>query len=51
LDPRFIGSDLAEDDVFLKVIKIHSTTSFREKVKLSAPCPKILRHVKKPCGI
>jgi hypothetical protein len=38
LDPRFTGSNLAEDDGFLRVIKIHSTTSFGGEVKLSVPC-------------
>jgi hypothetical protein len=36
----------AEDDGFLRAIKIRSTTSFGEGVKLSAPCRKILRHLK-----
>jgi hypothetical protein len=48
LDPRFAGSNPAEGDGFLKVIKIRCTTSFRRKVKTSAPCHNILRHVKKP---
>jgi hypothetical protein len=33
---------------FLRAIKIRSTTSFGEEVKPSAPCRKILRHVKNP---
>jgi cyanate lyase len=37
LDPRFAGSNLAEDDEFLKEIKIGSTTSFGEEVKPSVP--------------
>jgi hypothetical protein len=32
----------------LKVIKIHSTPSFRGEVRLDAPCCKILQQVKKP---
>jgi hypothetical protein len=38
LDPRFAGSNPAEDDGFLRVIKIRSTTSFGGEVKPSAPC-------------
>jgi hypothetical protein len=34
LDPRFAGSNPAEDDRFLRVIKIRSTTSFGGEVKL-----------------
>jgi hypothetical protein len=40
LDPRFAGSKPAEDDGFLRVIKIRSTTSFGGEVDL--------RHVKEP---
>jgi hypothetical protein len=32
----------------LKVIKIHSTPSFRGEVRLDAPCCKILQQVKTP---
>jgi hypothetical protein len=39
LDPRFADSNLAEDDGFLRAIKIHSTTSFRKEWKPSVPCP------------
>jgi hypothetical protein len=38
LDPRFMGSNLAEVDGFLRVIKIHSTTSLRREVKPGVPC-------------
>jgi hypothetical protein len=48
LDPRFAGSNPAEDDGFLKAIKISSTASLGGEVKPSAPCRKILRHVKEP---
>jgi hypothetical protein len=34
-----------------KVIKIRCTTSFGGEVKPSAPCRKILRHVKDPWGV
>jgi hypothetical protein len=37
LDPRFAGSNLAEDYGLLRAIKIHSTTSFGGQVKLSVP--------------
>jgi hypothetical protein len=33
LVPRFTGSNLGEDNGFLRVIKIYSTTSFRGEVK------------------
>jgi hypothetical protein len=36
------------NDVFLRAIKIHSTTSFGEEVKLSALCQKFLQHGKNP---
>jgi hypothetical protein len=38
LDPRFAGSNPAEDDGFLRVIKIRSMTSFGGEVKPSVPC-------------
>jgi hypothetical protein len=38
LDPRFAGSNPAEDDGFLRVITIRSTTSFGEEVKPLVPC-------------
>jgi hypothetical protein len=44
-EARFVGSNSAEDDGFLRVIKIRSTTSFGGEVKPSTPCRKILRHV------
>jgi hypothetical protein len=47
LDPRFVGSNPAKNDGFLRTIKIRSTTSFRE-VKPLVPCRKILRHVNEP---
>jgi hypothetical protein len=46
--PRFAGSNPAEDDTFSGVTKIRSTPSFGGEVKPSAPCRKILRHVKAP---
>jgi hypothetical protein len=38
LDPRFAGSNPAEDDGFLRVIKIRSTPSFGGEGKSSVPC-------------
>jgi hypothetical protein len=38
LDPRFTGSNPAEDNGFLRVIKICSMTSFGGEVKSSVPC-------------
>jgi hypothetical protein len=38
LDPRFAGSNPAEDDGFLRVIKIRSMTSFGGEVKPSVAC-------------
>jgi hypothetical protein len=47
----FSDSNLAKDDGFLWVIKVCSTTSFREEVKPLVPCHKILCHIKDPCGM
>jgi hypothetical protein len=44
----FMGSKLAEDNGFLRAIKICSTTSFRGKDNLAVPSREILRHVKDP---
>jgi hypothetical protein len=38
LDPRFAGSNPAEDDGFLRAIKICSLTSLGGEEKLSVPC-------------
>jgi hypothetical protein len=38
LDPKFAGSNLAEDDGILRVMHIHSTTSFVGEVKPSVTC-------------
>jgi hypothetical protein len=43
-----VGSNVPEDDQFLRAIKIHSTTSFRGEVKAAISCCKILRPVKDP---
>jgi hypothetical protein len=41
LDPRFAGSNPAEDYGFLTAIKVHSTASFGCEVKTSVPCRNI----------
>jgi hypothetical protein len=48
LDVRFMDSNPGKDSGFLRVMKIHSMTSFRGEVKPSVPCGKILRHDKEP---
>jgi hypothetical protein len=51
LNTRFAVSHPFDDDRCLRTIKIQSLTSFGGKGKPLAPCRKILRHVKNPCGI
>jgi hypothetical protein len=51
VDPGFTDSNAADSDEFLRTIKVRSTSSFGEVVKPSAPCRKMLRHVKDPFGI
>jgi hypothetical protein len=48
LDSSSARSNPAEDDEYLRAIKIRSTTFFGGEVKPSVPCRKILRHVKDP---
>jgi hypothetical protein len=43
-----VGLNPAEDETFLRAIKMRGTTSFGGEVKPSAPCHKISRHVKEP---
>jgi hypothetical protein len=43
-----MSSNSAENNGFLRAIKIRSTPSFRGEVKPFAPCRKILQHVKNP---
>jgi hypothetical protein len=43
-----MGLNPAEDNGFLRVMKIHSTTFFAGDVTPLAPCCKNLRHVKEP---
>jgi hypothetical protein len=50
LEPRFAGSNPAEDDGFFSAIKSLARL-FVEKVKPSTPCRKILRNVKEPYRI
>jgi hypothetical protein len=49
--PKVRGLKPGRERRVLKTIKIHSTISFGGKVNLSAPCRKILRHVKYPCAV
>jgi hypothetical protein len=51
LDPRFVGSNLAEDDGFLRAIKIRSATSFGGEVKPSVPCRKMYGMLKNPTSM
>jgi hypothetical protein len=46
LYPKFVVSNPVVKDEILRVIKTRGMTSFGGKVKLSAPCREILRHVK-----
>jgi hypothetical protein len=48
LHPRFAGSNPADDDEFLRELRIRSTTSYGGEVKPSVPCRKILQRVKEP---
>jgi hypothetical protein len=48
LDSRFTGSNPAEEDGFLRAIKICGTLSFGGEVKPLVPSHKILGHVKDP---
>jgi hypothetical protein len=48
IGPKGHGLKPGLADGFLMAIKVHSTPSFGWKVKLEAPCHKILRHVKEP---
>jgi hypothetical protein len=45
LNLRFMTSNPAEDNGFLRAIKIRSTTSFGGEVKLSVPSCKVFRYV------
>jgi hypothetical protein len=47
MDPRFAGSNPAEDDGFLKAMKIRGTTYFAQEVKPEGPC-KISGKLKNP---
>jgi hypothetical protein len=48
LESRFAGQYPADNDGFLKSIKIRNTAVFGGEVKPSASCRDILRHVKYP---
>jgi hypothetical protein len=47
IGPKVLGFK-SRRGLFVREIKIRSTTFFGEKVKPSVPCRKILRHVKEP---
>jgi hypothetical protein len=50
--PKFFdGSNPAEAGEFLMAIKIRRTTSLGGEVNPMVPYGKILRHVKKACGV
>jgi hypothetical protein len=49
LDPKFAVSNPAEDDTFLRVMKVSSTTSFGREVKPLVPCHEILCHDVQSC--
>jgi hypothetical protein len=51
IGPKDLGFQSNRGQWILRVITIRSTTSFEEEVKPSAPCRKILRHFKDPCGV
>jgi hypothetical protein len=51
LDPRVVGSNQAEDDRFLRAIKIRSATSFGGEVKPSVPCRKMYGMLKNPTSM
>jgi hypothetical protein len=46
IEPKVHGFEPGQGAIFLRVIKIHITPSFRVKVKPEARCRKILQHVK-----
>jgi hypothetical protein len=48
MGPKGRGFKAGQGDGFLMAIKIHSTPSFRQEIKLEAPCCKILQHVREP---
>jgi hypothetical protein len=41
-----MGANPAEDDGFIRAVKIRSSTSFGGEVKPSVPCREVLRRVK-----
>jgi hypothetical protein len=49
--PKFRGSNPAEGDGFLRVIKIRITPSFGGEVKPKATYRNILRHIEKPFDV
>jgi hypothetical protein len=51
LGPRFEGSNQAQDDEFLRSIKVHSTASFEGGGKPSFPCREISDLLKRPTSV
>jgi hypothetical protein len=51
ITPKIRGFKPADNDGFLRAIKICNTPSFGGEVKPSSPCRKILRHVKNSTGM
>jgi hypothetical protein len=49
--PKVRGLKPDRGDGYLRAIKIRSTPCFGGEVKPSAPCRKILRHVKESCVV
>jgi hypothetical protein len=50
LEPRFAGSNPAEDDEYLRAIKIRSVTSFGVEVKPLTHVARFYGMLKKPVG-
>jgi hypothetical protein len=51
LDPGFAGSNPSENNRFLRIVKIHSTTSFEEEVKPLVPCHSFCGMLKNPMNM
>jgi hypothetical protein len=49
--PKIRGFKPGQSDEFIRTIKSAARLSSEGEVKLSAPCLKILRRVKDPCGV
>jgi hypothetical protein len=51
IGPGVAGSNPAERDGALRAIKFRSRTSIEGEAKSSAPCRKVVLHIKDPCGV